>query len=158
MQFSFSYNKKKVLKGLRYHFIARSEIRILIILVNVFAIVSAILFYLNKIDPEPFLLSSFLWFMLMIAFWFFLPSTIYKKAHTFQESFTIFFYEKHVRLENARGYVDWDWSQFSNFFESPDFFHLYFTPKSFFLVPKEDLDAEVTRTLRELLNLKITKK
>ncbi|MGI8950293.1 MAG: YcxB family protein [Chitinophagaceae bacterium] len=158
MQFSFSYDKKKVIQGLRYHFISRTEIRVLIILVNVFAIISAVLFYLKKIGPEPFLLSSVLWLLLMISFWFVLPASIYKRAHTFKESFTIFFYEKHVRLENIRGYVDWDWSQFSTFFESPNFFHLYFNPKSFFLIPKDNMDSDIIHTLRVLFNTKIRSK
>ena len=158
MQFSFSYNKKKVIQALRYHFISRSEIKLLIILVNAFAIVAAALFYFKKISPQPFLLSSLLWISLMISFWFILPGTIYKKAKTFKESFTIFFYEKHVRLENTRGFVDWDWTQFSNYFESPDFFHLYFTPKSFFLVPKEGLDSDTLYTVSQLLKNKIVKK
>ncbi len=157
MQFSFSYDKKKVIQALRYHFISRSEIKWLIILVNVFAIVAAGLYYFKKISPQPFLLSSFLWLMLMVSFWFILPGTIYRKAQTFKESFTIFFYEKHVRLQNERGFVDWDWSSFSNYFESPNFFHLYFTSKSFFLIPKDNLDDNTLFAVRDLLKNKIVK-
>lgn len=158
MQFSFSYNKKKVIRGLRYHFISRPEIRILVILVNVFAIISALLFYFKKISPEPFLLSSVLWILLMVTFWFILPQSIYRRANTFKESFTIFFFENYVRLENARGHVEWNWSRFTTFLESPDFFHLYFSSKSFFLVPKDDLSPEMISDLRNVLNRKILKK
>src|SRR5579885_819477 len=100
MQFSFSYDKAKVLQGLRYHFMTRPEIRILIILVNIFAILSAVLFYTKKIRPEPFLLSSVLWLFLMVSFWYLLPYTIYRRSVTFKESFTIFFFERQVRLKN----------------------------------------------------------
>ena len=148
MQFSFSYDKSKVIQGLRYHFITRKEIRILIILVNIFAILSAILFYTKKIRPEPFLLSSVLWLFLMLSFWYFLPFTIYRRSQTFKDNFTIFFFERQVRLKNTRGFVDWNWSDFTNFFESPHFFHLYFSSKSFFLLPKEELDSETIRSLR----------
>lgn len=158
MQFSFSYNKNKVIQGLRYHFITKKEIRILIILVNVFAILSAILFYTKKIRPEPFLLSSVLWLFLMISFWYLLPYTIYRRSATFKESFTIFFFERQVRLKNARGFVDWNWSDFSLYFESPNFFHLYFTSRSFFLLPKDDLDEETLHALRILLSHHIKKK
>ncbi len=158
MQFSFSYNKAKVLQGLRYHFITRKEIRIVVILVNLFAIVSAALFYTKKIRPEPFLLSTVLWLFLMISFWYLLPYTIYKRSTTFKESFTIFFFERQVRLKNARGYVDWNWSDFMMFFESPNFFHLYFSSKAFFLLPKDNLDIETLRELRVLLNHHIKKK
>lgn len=157
MQHSFSYDKKKVIQALRYHFVQRPEIRILIILVNVFAIVSAILFYTQKIRPEPFLLGSFIWLMLMAAFWYFLPNSIYKKAATFQDSFIMDFNEQEVRLENERGYTNWPWTKFSRFFESPHFFHLYFDSKSFFLVPKEGMSEEFRHELRGMLNSKIGK-
>ena len=155
MQISFSYEKKKVIQALRYHFIQRPEIRILIIVVNVFAIVSAILFYTKKIRPEPFLLGSFIWLMLMATFWYFLPQSIYKKSSTFQDSFIIDFNEEEVRLENERGYVNWSWQKFSRFFESPHFFHLYFDSKSFFIIPKENMGEEFKHELRGLLNRKI---
>ncbi len=158
MQFSFFYVKKKVIQALRYHFISRPEIRILIIVVNVFALVAAALFYFKKIGPQPFLLSSFLWIMLMITFWFVLPNTIYRRSQTFRENFIIYFFDQYVRLENERGYVDWEWSGFSTYFESPNFFHLYFTPKSFFLLPKENMDAAFADRIREILKAKIRTK
>ena len=70
MLIQFGYDKKQVLQALRYHFLSRPEIKILLILVNVFAIVSAGLFFFKKISPLAFLISSVLWFVLMIVFWF----------------------------------------------------------------------------------------
>ena len=158
MQHSFSYEKKKVIQALRYHFVQRPEIRILIVLVNVFAIVAAILFYTKKIRPEPFLLGSFIWLILMATFWYFLPNGIYKKAETFQDSFIIDFQDEQIRLENERGFVNWPWTKFNHFFESPHFFHLYFDAKSFFLIPKENMGEEFKHELRGLLNTKIAEK
>ena len=37
----FDYDKGKVIQALRYHFITRREIKVMMILVNVFAILSA---------------------------------------------------------------------------------------------------------------------
>ena len=48
MTIEFSYNKNQVLQALRYHFLSRREIRFMIILVNIFALASAVLFYLKK--------------------------------------------------------------------------------------------------------------
>ncbi len=158
MQHSFTYEKKKVIQALRYHFIQRTEVRVLIILVNVFAISTAVLFFLKKIRPEPFLLGSLIWLGLIAAFWFFIPNSIYKKAHTFQDSFTIFFRDDEVVLENQRGYVQWPWTKFSKFFESPHFFHLYFDSKSFFIVPKEGMGDDFRHELRGVLNSKIVKR
>lgn len=158
MKFSFSYDKKKVIQGLRYHFISRKEIRVLIVLVNIFAILAAILLAFKKITPQPFLLSSLLWFCLMLAFWYVLPYTIYKRAATFKENFTISIHERFVRLENVRGYVDWNWSDFTTFVESPNFFHLYLSSKAFFLIPKDGMTDEFTSDLRQILKARIERK
>ncbi len=155
MQHSFSYDKKRVIQALRFHFLKRNEIRILIILVNVFAILSAVLFYTQKIRPEPFLLGSFIWLMLMAAFWYILPNNVYKKSATFRDSFIIHFLTDEIRLENERGYVQWPWNKFTQFFESPHFFHLYFDSKSFFLVPKEGMADEMRHELRGVFNKRI---
>jgi hypothetical protein len=155
MELAFSYNKKKVIQALRYHFISRREIRIMLILVNVFAVVSAVLLYLKKIRPEPFLLGSVTWLLLMTGVWYILPYSIYKSAATFKDNFRIAFNDADVRLENSKGYVNWEWSRFSKFFETPHFFHLYFDAKTFFLVPKDDMDEDFRHGLWELLNKKI---
>ncbi len=157
MQHHFSYEKKKVIQALRYHFVQRPEVRVLVILVNVFALVAAVLFYTKKIRPEPFLLGSFIWVMMMASFWYILPNSIYKRADTFKDSFTIFFNQYGVRLENERGEMEWTWNKFSRFFESPHFFHLYFDAKSFFLVPKEGMTDSFRHELRAMLNSKIAK-
>ncbi|MGZ5286451.1 MAG: YcxB family protein, partial [Flavisolibacter sp.] len=93
MTINFSYDKKQVIQALRYHFLAKKEIRLMIILVNVFALASAVLFYMKKILPFAFLVGSFLWFGLMIAFWFILPGLVYKRASTFRDHFTMNFEE-----------------------------------------------------------------
>jgi hypothetical protein len=155
MQFSFSYEKRKVIQALRYHFVQRSEIRILMILVNVFAILSAVLFYFKKIRPEPFLLGSVIWLALMATFWYILPNSIFRKSSTFRDSFIIIVQSEGIRLETEKGYVNWDWKRFSHFFESPHFIHLYFDTKSFFLIPKEGLSEEQKHELRGMLKEKL---
>jgi len=157
MQHHFTYDKRKVIQALRYHFIQRPEVRILLVLVNVFAIASAVLFYMKKIRPEPFLLGSGIWLVLVASFWYFLPNGIYKRAATFKDEFTIYFREDGVMLENPRGHVNWPWQKFSKFFESPHFFHLYFDSKSFFIVPKDGMSDAFKHELRGLLGEKIGK-
>lgn len=155
MEFGFSYDKKKVIQALRLHFIARREIKLLMILVNVFAIFSAILFYMKKIRPEPFLLGTCIWLVMLIAIWYILPYSIYKKSATFKESFIIWINTNSIRLENSRGSVTWQWQQFTRFFESPHFIHLYFTEKSFFLLPTNKMPDTMKHELRVLLREKI---
>jgi len=155
MQFSFSYNKNKTIQGLRYHFFSKKEIKVMLIVVNVFAIIAAILYYNQKIRPEPVMLGSCIWVCMMVSIWFVLPYTIYRKSSTFKESYNIFINESGIRLDNESGYVVWPWDGFSKYFESPHFIHLYFDEKSFFLVPKENITEEMLHDFRELLKARI---
>src|SRR5215212_3977790 len=133
MTIQFSYDKTQVLQALRYHFLSKKEIRLMIVLVNVFALASAALFYFKKILPLAFLVGSFLWFSLMIAFWFILPGMVYRRAATFRDHFTMSFEENSFSVGNERGSRTWAWNDLSNFLETPNFFHLYFDNRSFFL-------------------------
>jgi len=157
MEFSFSYDKKKVIHALRLHFISRKEIKWMVILVNVFAIISAILFYTRKIRPEPFVLGTFVWIVLMLSVWYILPHTIYKKSETFKGKFIIYYNEEGIKLDNGIGYVNWNWKRFSGYFESPAFFHLYFSDKAFFLIPKNGMNTEQEKDIRVLLSTHIEK-
>lgn len=129
----------------------------MMILVNVFAIVSAALFFLKKISPMAFLVSSTLWFVLMISFWHLLPLTIYKKSPTFKDRLKATFGINEFIIENERGSRSWPWQDFSTTMESPHFFHLYFNTRSFFLVPKEAFPGEEERAARKILATKIHK-
>ena len=156
MTISFSYNKKQVIQALRYHFLTRPEIRILLILVNVFAIGSAILLYFRIIQPLSFLMFSILWFLLMLIIWRILPQSIYKRSRTFRDHFSMDFNDQHMVLITEKGQKAWPWAVFSKFVESPYFFHLYFDSRSFFLVPTDAFkDIEEKQEARKLLREKI---
>lgn len=129
----------------------------MIIIVNIFAISSAVLYYMGKVDPLAFLLSSTLWFALMIAFWFVLPIIIYRKAATFKDKFRVSFEDQHMFLENDKGSRSWPWKDFSDFVESTNFFHLYFNSRAFFLIPKSAFPKEQLPDVRKLLKEKIGK-
>lgn len=130
----------------------------MMILVNVFAILSAILFYNNKIRPEAFLLGSLIWVLMMAGVWYILPYSIYKKTASFRDQFIVYFTDTAIRLENEKGIAEWFWRDFSKYFESPHFFHLYFDTKTFFLLPKENMSEDIMQNLRELLHTKVGNK
>jgi len=156
MTIQFGYDKNQVLQALRYHFLSKKEIRLMIVLVNVFALASAALFYFKKILPLAFIVGSFLWFTLMISFWFILPGMVYRRASTFRDHFTMQFNETSFSVGNERGSRSWPWDALSNFLETPYFFHLYFDSRSFFLVPKSAFaDSDEVHQLRQLMKEKI---
>jgi signal transduction histidine kinase len=151
----FTYSKPKVIQALRYHFISRKEIKILMVMVNVFAILTAALFFFKKISPLAFLISSLLWFILMILFWFLLPNIIYKRASTFRDRFRAILSATDFTIENDRGSRGWEWETFSGWMESPHFFHLYFNTTSFFIVPKDAFEGDDVHEARKIFTAKI---
>ena len=156
MQISFTYDRKQVIQALRYHFFTRPEIRILVILVNVFTIAAAVLLYFKKVNPLSFVFFSTIWMILMLVIWRLLPNSVYKKSKTFQDDFLMAFQEEQVTLETDRGRQTWPWERFSKFVETPYFFHLYFDNRSFFLIPK-DAFSTITeqQEIRELIRRKV---
>ena len=151
MQYSISYIKKEVLQALRYHFIKQSEIKSLMIIVNLYAIVTAILLFMKKIRPEPFLLGSVLWLVLMFFFWYVLPNLFYKKTTLFKEDWKFSFNDKEAFLISTLGEASWGWDSVTHYFESPLFFHFYFGPKSFFIIPKSTIKVEDQHFIRGIL-------
>jgi hypothetical protein len=155
----FGYEKGQVMQALRYHFISRPEIRIMLILVNVFALTSILLYALHKVTAMAFLIGSFLWIVLMISFWFILPGMVYRRAITFKHQFSMEFKEDEFILAHEKGSKSWPWSALNNFIESPHFFHLYFDSRSFLLVPKNGCrNQDEVFELRQLLKEKVKKK
>lgn len=158
MTVHFGYEKNKVLQALRYHFISRPEIRIMLIMVNVFAIISIILYAAGKVTGFAFLVGSFLWVVLMISFWFVLPYSVYRRAVTFRHEFSMDFEEDGFTLRHEKGSKKWEWKALKSYVESPHFFHLYFDSRSFLLVPKDACkDSDEVFSLRELIKRKVAK-
>lgn len=152
MRIEVAYRKPQVLQALRYHFISRPEIKIMAILVNVFALMAAALLYFKKIGPLPFLVSSVLWLTMMTAFWLWLPALIYRRNKTFQDRFIVDLEETHFHIDTQKGRKSWAWREFRNYYETPGFFHLYFDPRSFFLLPKDGFgNDEDLAMAREIL-------
>ena len=159
MKIHFEYEKGQVLQALRYHFISRPEIKIMLILVNVFALLSLGFYVWGKITPLAFLTGSLLWIVLMVSFWFILPGLVYRRAITFKHKFSMSFGDDGFTLEHDRGSKYWPWSALKTWIESPHFFHLYYDSRSFFLVPKTGYrDKEEIAEMRELLRRKVVKR
>jgi hypothetical protein len=156
MTINFTYNKEATIKGLRHHFIAKPDIRTLIVLLNVFAIISVALFYLKKIQPISFFIFSLLWFGLLIVVWRILPVSIYNKTKTFKDEFVATFGETDLILNTHKGRKCIPWKDFSFYKENPDFFYLYLDGKTFFMIPKAGSNEETTeQMMREKIRKEI---
>ena len=151
MSFTLQFNKAQVLQALRYHFIKQSEIKTLMIIVNVYAIATAILLFYKKIRPELFLLGSVLWILLMVLFWYILPLWFYKKTDLFKYEWQFTMTDLGANLWTDKGEAAWTWAELTSYFESPAFFHFYFGPKSFFIIPKQNIPNDDQFILRSYL-------
>lgn len=130
----------------------------MIILVNVFALLSLVLYIMGKITPVAFIINSLLWIVLMISLWFVLPGLVYRRAKTFQQHFRMYFNEDDFTLEHEKGRRSWPYTSLQSFKETPNFFHLYFDERSFLLVPKDGFESlEDIGRLREILRGRLKK-
>jgi hypothetical protein len=155
MTISYGYDRLKVLQALRYHFINKKDIRFLLIAVNVLALISGILFFLKKIEPTVFLLTSFLWVVLMLTFWILMPRLIYNRTKAFKDNFITIINNEEIVLQQEQGSRTWKYDQFQNWFESPHFFHLYVGNNAFFILPKEAFSIDQLQTVRDLFRQRI---
>jgi YcxB-like protein len=130
----------------------------MVILVNLFAITAFVLFALNKVSAYAFLGSSLLWFSLMASFWYILPIAIYRRSITFKDKLRVRLDPNQLYIENEKGSRTWPWNAFDTLLESPYFFHLYFDPRSFFIIPKDAFEKEKLKEVRDYLKEKIIKK
>lgn len=154
MSIEIQYQKPKVVQALRYHFIRQTEIKALLVIVNIYAITTAILLFYKKIRPELFLLGSLLWIILMVFFWYLLPYLFYRKADLFKFKWVFAFTKFGATLSSDKGDATWNWSEVHHYFESPYFFHFYFGPKTFFIIPKEHITIEQQHEIRGFLTRK----
>jgi YcxB-like protein len=158
MTIHFGYDKKKVIQALRYHFISRPEIRLMIILVNVLAVLLFIAFALKYLKPAHYLTFSLLWFVLMLSFWFLFPYSTYGKTAMFKNEYSMAFSDSDFSLIHERGQKAWPWSSIKSYLESPHFFHLYFDAKTFLLVPKDACkNSDEVHQLRQLIQVNVKK-
>jgi hypothetical protein len=75
----------------------------------------------------------------------------YKKTQFFKQDWEFSFNESGAALNNNKGTAEWSWNEVTHYFESPIFFHFYFGPKSFFIVPKTNLPYQQQHELRGIL-------
>jgi signal transduction histidine kinase len=144
MTLHFNYEKNEVIKALRHHFIQKSEIKWLLILINLFAIISTALFFMGKISSDKLTIFSALWFVTMISVWLLLPNSIYKQTKTFNEEIVAQLNSDALVLNTHKGTNSIAWNSFSHYKEGEDFFYLYQNAKSFFLIPKSAAHTEAS--------------
>ena len=103
-------------------------------------------FFFKRISPYAFLISSLLWIMLMLTFWFILPYTVYRRADTFRDRFQALLSPIPSGSRTRQGGRSWKWEEFSTWLESH--FSSLLQQPFIFIVPK-DAFREIPYTKRE---------
>ncbi len=155
MTISYGYDQPKVLQALRYHFINKKDIRYILLAVNALAVISGVLYFLKKIEPNVFFLTSLMWIVLMLVFWILMPRIIYSRTKSFKENFITTINQDEVTLQSELGARTWPMQQFTNWFESPHFIHLYVAANSFFIIPKDPFTESQLTEVRVLFQKNI---
>jgi hypothetical protein len=83
-----------------------------------------------------------------------MPTIFYKKTALFTYNWDFSFDNQKASLHSMQGEATWNWEEVSHHFESPHFFHIYFGPKTFFLIPNDNMTLEVKQTIRAILKNK----
>jgi hypothetical protein len=153
MQITFHYDKKAVINGLRFHFLNRTEtkvIRVLFVLLFIIAIWG----YLKNVLPYAVVVIVFVLIVLLsIVLWLILPNTIYRKAKTFHEHAIVLEYdEEGLSIGTHAGARQLPWQSFSRVIETDYFFYLYRSNNAFFLIPADAFTPEERNDFRELLH------
>jgi hypothetical protein len=83
-----------------------------------------------------------------------MPNIFYKKTALFTYNWDFSFDNQKASLHSMQGEAAWNWEEVSHYFESPHFFHIYFGPKTFFLIPNDNMTLEIKQTIRAILKNK----
>lgn len=159
LEFQVEYRKGEVLQALRYHFIRKPEIRVMVILVNVFALLSVVLFAVGLASALPFLTGTGLWLFLMAAVWVGMPLAVYRRNRTFRDRFTVRMGDTHLFIVTERGSRTWAWREFSHHYETPGFIHLCFGGSGFLLLPKGCMSGTGTVSeVRRIIGARVEKR
>ncbi|HLR37903.1 MAG TPA: YcxB family protein [Chitinophagaceae bacterium] len=146
MSIQFQYNKQAVIKALRFHFKQRPEIKIFRTLI-ILVVIAAFVGYFTHFLSFNALIWIFIAFVALIFFLqYMLPLSVYRRAHTFREpQLSLDFTEDYIVIGTDRGKSRIPWQQFNNVIETRDFFYLYRSNRSFFLIPANAFDAREDR-------------
>lgn len=156
MTFDLIYDKRKTIHAIRLHFVSKGSVKWLVILINVFAAISSLLYYLKYVTPYAFILGSLLWILFMPAIWFLMPYSVYKKSDLLQSISSLTIGEWGIDLKNQSGEIHWEWSNFKYYLDSINFLYLYMDEKTFLLIPKQP-DQKMQSLLENIVSQKVAR-
>ncbi len=153
MELQFQYDKQEVIDALRFHFMNRPEMKLFKVVLALMVVLAFIGYGMNVVSLKMLIWIFLLFIVLVLIFWYILPYTVYRNAKTFQEpTISLHWTEEGISIGTERGESMLPWNRFHQILETKDFFYLYSSNKSFFLIPVDAFpDREERVAFSELL-------
>jgi hypothetical protein len=153
MHLEFTYNKEEVLNALRYHFLQLGEIKILrntLLILLIFALLG---YAFRVVTIHAMLSISLMTALIVLAFWFMLPTSIYNKAATFKDDIYLQYSTEGISISTRSSDLtrELSWNSFTKVIEARNFFFLYRGKKNFFLIPTSAFASPAEQTAFGLL-------
>lgn len=153
MHLEFTYNKEEVLNALRYHFLQRGEIKVLRNTLFILLACALAGFPFRIVTLTALVGIASMTLLIVLVFWFMLPTSIYNKAHTFKDDIHLKYTEEGITISTRSSDFqrELSWSAFTQIIEAKNFFFLYRGKKNFFLIPTSAFPSEADQKTFEQL-------
>lgn len=145
MQVSFHYNKPEVINALRFHFLNKGETRAFQVVMGLLVLFAFAGTMMNMVTKPTLIAILIVLLIIITAFWYILPFSIYNKAATFKDSIRLQCNEEGMTIGTRIGQRQVLWQNFNKVVETRDFFYLYRDKKSFFLIPTAAFPDETAK-------------
>ncbi len=146
MTLHFKYRRREVIEALRFHFMNKPEIKLFRTFLILLVIAAFIGYFTDYISLNALTWIFIIFIALVFLLWFILPFSVYRRAHTFREpELTLSVSEETLTIGTNKGKSRIAWQRFSNVMETKDFFYLYRSNKSFFLIPANAFNSKEDR-------------
>jgi uncharacterized membrane protein YfcA len=145
MLIRFNYEKAEVIAALRYHFLHKGEIRIFGITLIVLLLFAVIGYQTGLVTFAAMVSVLVMMLLLILAFWYLLPQSVYHRTATFRDTIDLRFDEEAMFIGTRSGERRITWKQFHRTAQAGAFIFLYRNNQSFFLVPIRAFKSETDR-------------
>ncbi len=153
MELQFQYDKQEVIDALRLHFMNRPEMKLFKGAFVLMIVLAFIGYGMGLVTLKMVIWIFLLSIVLILLFWYILPYTVYRNAKTFREpTISLRWTKDGITIGTKGGESSLPWTRFNQILETKQFFYLYRTNKSFFLIPANAFpDREERVAFSELL-------
>ncbi|QOR75010.1 MAG: YcxB family protein [Thermoflavifilum sp.] len=157
MQVVFTYDRRSVIDALRVHFMSRSEVKFMRIILMILFGLTVVGNLMGYVSFGAVFGIFMMMLLLLLIFWFWLPVLTYNKSATFKDNICLQLEDQGMAIGTRSGEHQIRWESFRNVVETRDYIYLYRNTRSFFIIPWSAFSNEADRqAFRNLLHNKFS--